>query len=98
MPLLTEAAPRKKRRAPVWVLILAGTVFPVVGVFAWSWFQPVAIPFGWLGDGNNDVRIAFGYQAVQTPHATFWYATPRYGHIVAEHPGGIYYVNWDFNP
>ena len=50
MPILTEANPHRKRRPPVWVVILAVVVLPLSSVFAWSCYRTVRI-----GDGARCV-------------------------------------------
>lgn len=56
MPVIEDSQP-KKRRARWWVLVLvlAVAVFPFLGLFAWSNYQPVAIPLpgGSLGLGHG---------------------------------------------
>ena len=58
MPLLCEADLPRKHRAPVALAILAVVVLPLVGVFGWSWFQPVALRIG-----GNEVVFGYGPQA-----------------------------------
>lgn len=53
MPLLTATDPPRQRRVPVWMLILALVVLPLVGLFAWSCYQPVRLVV-------NSRGIAFG--------------------------------------
>ena len=54
MSLLTEADLPRKHRAPVALAILFVVVLPLLGLFAWSWFQPVALHIGGQG-------LVFGY-------------------------------------
>lgn len=49
----------------VWALIFAVIFLPLVGVFAWSWYQPVELRFG----SHN---IAFGYGRRAHPPLTIW--------------------------
>ena len=37
----------RKRRAPVWLLILAVVVLPLVGLFGWSFHQRVTVEGSW---------------------------------------------------
>lgn len=54
MPILAETAHTRKRRLPVWALILAVVVLLPVVVFWWSCYQPVSIHLPGRG-------IGFGY-------------------------------------
>ena len=54
MPLLTKADPPRKRRAPLWALALAAIVLLPLGLFAWSWHQPVEL----AASGH---QLNFGY-------------------------------------
>jgi hypothetical protein len=60
MPILTETTHPRKRRTPVWLLILALVVLPLVGLFAWSWYQPVRFLYGLRGVGFGRVTIPIG--------------------------------------
>ena len=62
MPILTEAAPPRKRRLPVWGLALAVVVLLLVGLFGWSWWSPVYFELGGhaLGFGYDEPALA-GY-------------------------------------
>jgi hypothetical protein len=55
MPILTEAAPPRKRRAPVWLLILAVVVLPPVGLFGWSCYRTVHLKHAhrWIAFGRT---------------------------------------------
>jgi hypothetical protein len=46
MPILTETTHPRRRRLPVWALILAVVVLPLLGVFGWSLHRPVLIDDG----------------------------------------------------
>jgi hypothetical protein len=56
MPILTATNPLRKRRPPVWVRVLAGALLTLqIGVFAWSWYEPITLFCG-------EVGLVFGYQ------------------------------------
>jgi hypothetical protein len=95
MPLLTEADSPRKRRTPVWVLILAAVVLLAAAVFGWSWFQPVKLYFGEWG------WVAFGYNRGNywPPRRLIIGGTPPVL-IHYKLPGGrrdlAYVVGWDW--
>jgi hypothetical protein len=60
MPLLTETAHPRKRRAPVWLLFLAVWVLLPVAIFTWSCLEPITFEVGGTGYG-----FGFGERAGQ---------------------------------
>jgi hypothetical protein len=80
MPILTETTHLRKRHAPVWLLILAVVVLPLVGLFAWSFYQPVILSYQMSG-------IAFGRiskEALRPPRSL----KPNYFWVDFKLPGG----------
>jgi hypothetical protein len=97
MPLLTEATHPRKRRAPVWLLVLAVVVLPLVGLFGWSWSQLIDL-------GPPDLGVAFGCLNEETTRAAgasganyAWEGDLIHGFWTFRLPGkeaGWYYVGW----
>ena len=56
VPILTETNHPRKRRAPVWLLILALVVLPLVGRFGWSSYRPIVL----RGTGGTDWYFFLG--------------------------------------
>lgn len=102
MPILTQPASRSQRRLPVWALLLALVVLPLVGVFGWSCYQPVGLTLGMH-------EVGFGYGRKAYASSLFKYGLmfsgsdsetwPKDGDVGrAEIPAllkpGFYYVWW----
>lgn len=97
MPLLPEADPPSKRRAPVWLLILAVVVLPLVGVFGWSWFQPVTITQGKRGVAFGRTTYPYHRMAGRRGPGFTWDGSSRVGWMAVKLPGsetGWYAVGW----
>jgi hypothetical protein len=87
MPLVPEAIPLQKRRAPLWLLILVLVVLPPVGLFGWSFHRPVLIRGGcWRNAGfgriysdpggaswTNTLYFGGGYLKILGGRQTGWY-------------------------
>jgi hypothetical protein len=92
MPLMTEADPPRKCRAPVWALVLAVVVLPLAGLFGWSCSKPVIL-------GTQTPSVQFGYHGYRNPRE------PRAGHdflitgegglILVPLPNGYYVATWN---
>lgn len=104
MPVLSDTEPTRKRRTSVWWLVLTVVTLPLVGVFAWSCFQPVLIPFGGWEDSNNEPRmnIGFGYHSFRSfplrgseRGRNLFLASPTFGIISVNLPEGCYLAGWD---
>ena len=94
MPLLTEADPPRKRRALVWVIILAAVLVLPLGLFAGSCVLPIEF-------GNADRGLAFGRVIMPATSQRFGMHTGysnRSGVIGVKLPGdvntGWYLVSW----
>jgi hypothetical protein len=97
MPILIETTHPRKRRAPVWLLILAVVVLPLVGVFAWSCVQPVV-----LFDGTRGVAFWHLTEAqlsgfMHRPSNYSFFRGPNRGMNIFKLPGhetGYYLAGW----
>jgi hypothetical protein len=53
MPIVAEHHETKRRSAPSWVLAPLLALLLPVGLFVWSFFQPVSVP---LGESDLEIR------------------------------------------
>jgi hypothetical protein len=95
MPILTETTHPRKRRVAVWLPILAVVGLLLVGLFGWSWYEPVSI-----GQGTGK-SLDFGYYRDLMPR-TDSYITPdwRMGRFAfmkpGSNPGEGYLLMWSW--
>ena len=81
MPLLSETDPRRRRRLPVWAVILAVGVLPLVGLFAWGWYWPMEVRVA------ERKGVAFG--RFNPDFKTMpWVMKPNFVRVSCKLPGG----------
>ena len=88
--IVSEESRPLRRRAHWWLLALALVALVPVGLFAWSWYEPVSVRIG-------PHRLTFGalYGNVSSL-APGWHRFPNLWEVVVELPGrsGLYDVSW----
>jgi hypothetical protein len=88
MPILRETDPLRKRRTPVWLLVLAVVVLPLVGLFAWSFHRPVQLLHGRRGILFGRVPINAGGYSSPRGQSYVWGTIPAYELRYFKLPGG----------
>ena len=90
MPIVAEESQPKRHRGHWWVMALVLMTLLPVGLFAWSWYEPVNIRIG-------PRRFTFGalYGNVSTL-GPGWHRFPNGWEVLVELPGrtGVYYAVW----
>jgi hypothetical protein len=89
MPLVKGKEASKSRRGPVWVALLTLIGLGPIGLFVWSWFEPVGLDLG-------SYRLVFG--AMYGPVSSLgpgWHRFPNGWQLIVELPGrsGLYDVS-----
>jgi hypothetical protein len=78
----------------VWALVLALVGLPLVGLFAWSCYQPV-----WIVNDNRGVGFGYTTHPFWSRSTTYW---PHYGWGFIKLPGGRktgwYVAGWLWMP
>jgi hypothetical protein len=90
MPIVTEESQPKRRRGHGWVLALALVALLPVGLFAWSWYEPVAVQ---VGSHRLVSGAMYGNVSSRAPG---WHWFPNSWQVIVELPerSGLYRVLW----